>query len=142
MTSPYCTQADLEKRIRASELVQLADDANGSSVDADILNQAIEDASSEIDAVAGARYGIPFSPVPDVINKLACDLTLVNLAERRGATPKWVESKGARCRRLLAALAAGTLTTGVQPAPGRNTARLPKTTSVEPTFTRDSMKGF
>jgi len=142
VTTRYCTQADLEKRIRPSELVQLANDTGGSTVDADILNEAIDDASSEIDAVAGARYSVPFSPIPDFIVKLACDLTLVALAERRGAAPKWVETRAARVRSNLKRLAAGTLTLGLQPEPARNDERAPVQTGPAPTFTADSLKGY
>lgn len=142
----YCTQADLELEIRASELVQLTNDGTGTTVDATILGRAIARAGSRINAVAGAHYAVPFSPVPDYIRDLAVDLTLVKLAERRSKAPGWAESKGKRVARALDRLAKGHITVGSQPEPPRNPERLPVRYGDDALFTTQgpdpSLQGF
>ena len=74
----YCTKADLLNRFREYELIRLTDD------DDDVLNQAINDATAEIDSYLIGRYVIPLeNPTADIIHK-ACDLTLFYLHSNRG----------------------------------------------------------
>ena len=138
----YCTQADLLLAIREQELVQLTNDIAGDEIDTDLLARAIDRAGNEIDAVAGARYSLPFDPVPGFIRDLAVDLTLVSLGERRQDSPGWLDSKRKRVERVLDQLAAGTVTVGSQPEPAVNAQRKATGSLVDRTFTTDTLAGF
>ena len=49
-----------------------------------IIEEAIGDASGEIDGYLAKRYPVPLSPVPKVINKFAKDIAVYNLFSRIG----------------------------------------------------------
>lgn len=51
-------------------------------------NQAIEDASAEIDGYIGKRYPVPLTIVPPVIRKIAKDIAVYNMASRTGIDEK------------------------------------------------------
>jgi phage gp36-like protein len=55
------TQAILEKRIPAAELIRLTDDAGSGVVNANVLAQAIADGEAEILVNVGQRYTLPLS---------------------------------------------------------------------------------
>jgi phage gp36-like protein len=89
----YCTLDDLKKQVREEVLVALTDDASTGAVDQTVVDKAIADASAEIDAYAQGRYPVPFSPVPQVIGKIAVDMSLYNLFSRRGFDPEGSQDK-------------------------------------------------
>lgn len=70
----YATQQDLVDRFGAEELIQLTDRANTGAIDATVLDQAIADASAEIDGYLGGRYTLPLSHVPLVLSRICADL--------------------------------------------------------------------
>lgn len=84
----YCTQSDLLEQISESKLIQLTDDADIGSIDADVITRAIADADAEIDGYAAVRYDVPFSPVPVSIRKRSVDITIYNLYARRSGAPE------------------------------------------------------
>lgn len=47
---------------------------NGASLDNEVLDKAIVDAQSEIDSRLTARYTVPFSPVPSIVNAICQDI--------------------------------------------------------------------
>jgi phage gp36-like protein len=143
----YCTQADLTLEVRDSELLQLCAD-DPSVVDlADpaaqaVLDRAIQRASNRIDAVAGAHYTVPFSPIPGFVRDLAVDLTLVSLAGRRNTTPQWAEDRRQRADDALRLVAAGTMTVGSQPEPVANPGRAARQSGEDRMLTPDALEGF
>lgn len=64
---PYVTQQQLVDRFGEEELIQLTDRANAGSIDAAVLNQAINDAGAEIDGYLAGRYQLPLATVPPII---------------------------------------------------------------------------
>lgn len=73
----YCTQLDLDARGWAEEIAALSDKAgvlNG-SVNAAVLNQAIEDASAEIDSYLVGHIALPLLNPSDFLVRKACDMT-------------------------------------------------------------------
>ena len=79
----YITLDDLKDLLSEEELIQLSDDNNTGAVDEEIVNRAIEDASSEIDAYLTAKMDVPLSYVPQIIKKLCVDIAVYNLFSRR-----------------------------------------------------------
>ncbi len=57
----YVTQAQIEDRVGAAELVRLTNDSGGSSVDTDNLARAIEEGEADILPYLGQRYTMPLT---------------------------------------------------------------------------------
>jgi len=75
----YATQADLERAIGKTRLLRIADREDDEVVDADVVEDALRRASSEIDSAIGGRYKLPISPVPDILRSVAIDLAHYHL---------------------------------------------------------------
>ncbi|MBL4832237.1 MAG: DUF1320 domain-containing protein [Aliivibrio sp.] len=72
---PYCSKQDLIDRFGFDELVQLTDDANTGVINDVVLNQAIADASAEMDGYLASRYSLPLVSQPQVLKPLSCNIT-------------------------------------------------------------------
>jgi len=66
-------------------LIELTNDAGGTTLGEEVLNAASARAAAAIDAFFSEDYQVPFVPVPNVIADIAARLTLVLLWERRDA---------------------------------------------------------
>lgn len=75
----YATQADLEARFSAEEVLQLADRNRDGVIDAGVVDQALADADAEIDGYLGSRYQLPMAAVPQIIKVYACDVARYRL---------------------------------------------------------------
>jgi len=75
----YITQAHLEARYGADEILRLADRDGDSIPDTDVLNAAIGDAGEVIDSHLAGRFTLPLDPVPGVILRLACSIARYHL---------------------------------------------------------------
>ncbi|MDA8254180.1 MAG: DUF1320 family protein [Betaproteobacteria bacterium] len=75
----YATQADLESRYGAEEVLQLADRDGDGVIDAGVIDQALRDADAEIDGYLGSRYQLPLATAPQIINVYACDIARYRL---------------------------------------------------------------
>lgn len=117
---PYCTQADIQKRLPEQRLIDLTDDAGTGAVDTAVVDAAINDAGEEIDAYLSMRYALPFATVPAIVVRLAADLAVCNLYARRDHVelPKQWDSRCTASRKLLEQLAKGGLSLDV-PEPAK-----------------------
>jgi phage gp36-like protein len=68
----YCTAQDLTDRFGEQELIQLTDRTNTSTIDTAVLNQAISDATAEINGYLLAY--LPLATLPANLVRLACDI--------------------------------------------------------------------
>lgn len=101
----YAAQVDLETRYGTEELAQLTDRTAGVTINAAVVTRAIADAQAEIDSYVGARYLVPLAPVPDVINRVCCDIARYYLHEDR--VTEQVRRRYEDCVELLKAIATG-----------------------------------
>jgi len=69
----YCAPQDLMDRYGELEIIQLTDRTNTGSINTTVLNQAINDATAEINGYITAY--LPTSVIPDNLVRLACDIT-------------------------------------------------------------------
>jgi phage gp36-like protein len=76
---PYCTLQDLIDRYGEEELLQLADRDRDDAIDQDVIDQALADASAEIDGYLLDRYTLPISPVPPSLTLAACRIARYQL---------------------------------------------------------------
>ncbi len=113
----YCTQADIERHITAAELVKLADHDQDGAADADVVTQAIENASGTIDSYLAVKFIVPVSPVPNEIRRLAMLLAVCEMQTgRRGLS----EDHKAICKEAMGELqkiADGKKSVGLLPLP-------------------------
>ena len=71
----YCSRSDLIAAFGEEELIQLTDREHVSSVNDDILDKAIRAAQAEIDIWLAGSYKLPLPAVPEVLTRMACDIT-------------------------------------------------------------------
>ncbi len=134
---------DLLGKVSEGVLIECTDDEGTGQVDADKVNQAIEDATSEINGYCMARYEVPFNPVPPFIKKLAADIAIYNLFSRRGydedSADRSILDRYKNAVRVLENIAKGVITLG-QPQPPPETGVV--IVSDERKFSRKKMEGF
>lgn len=75
----YAVLADIITAIGEDALLAIADRDGDGNVDADIVAEALLDASAEIDGAVGARYKLPINPVPRRLKRIAVDLAQYHL---------------------------------------------------------------
>jgi phage gp36-like protein len=80
----YATSQDIVNRYPNRDLVQLTnEDPSATTINATALQQALDDASAEIDGYLGGRFTLPLTDVPVVLNRLACDVAIYRLQSLR-----------------------------------------------------------
>lgn len=135
----YCTQAELELRFGAEEMLELTDrDADGVA-DAGVLDGAIADASATIDSYI-FKYDLPLPSVPPALTKIACDLVRYDL--HLVDAPDRVSNAYKAAIKQLQDIAAGRAQldiAGSEPAGEPDEVIVEADTSM---FNRDLMKGF
>lgn len=87
----YCTVDDLRKSQQTIRLVEATDDAQpnqSGAIQASIAEEMIMLACGLMNGYIGGRVSLPLVQVPEIIRKIAIDLSLFNLYERVGKTAK------------------------------------------------------
>lgn len=80
----YATSDDMIARYPNRDLVQLTnEDPTQTTVNTAPIDQAIEDASSEIDGYLESRFALPLTDPPAVLNRLTCDIAMYRLQSLR-----------------------------------------------------------
>ncbi|WP_051273246.1 gp436 family protein [Desulfotruncus alcoholivorax] len=121
----YCTLDDLLGRVPEHVIIDCTDDEDTGQINEGRVNQAIEDATSEINSYCMANYDVPFNPVPNVIKKHCVDIALYNLMSRRGfdeekGSDRIIQERYKSSVRVLENIARGLITLGVANPPPEN----------------------
>ena len=119
----YATADDIRKWLDEDELIQLTDDDDTGSVDAAVVQNALDYATAAVDGYVGTRYSLPLSVVPPILVYYCADLAICALYDRRdtGRPEHWQ----ARCRnadRFLGMVAAGKISLGTADPAGTGAA--------------------
>ncbi len=139
----YSTQSDLLEQISEDKLIQLTDDLDAGTIDADVITRAIADADAQIDSYCGTRYEVPLSPVPVVVRKLSVDIAIYNLYARRKGVPEDRQKRFEDAIRFLKDVSKGIATLGAdEPADDSDSGPEATTVKTDRVFTSDKMKGF
>lgn len=117
----YATQADLETRFGAAEILQLADRDGDDIADSGVVAGALAEADAEIDAHLAGRYVLPLATVPAILVRLACDIARYRLMADNPLEEARKRYEDAR--RTLESLAAGRVSLGL-PAASTSTGNL------------------
>ncbi len=136
----YCTQADLEARFGAQEILELTDRDADNVADNGVLDGAIADAGATIDSFVAKRYDLPLSDIPAALVKTACDL--VRYALHKEDPPDRVAAAHKDAMTFLRDVAAGRAVldiAGAEPTGAKDDVIVE---GPDRMFSRDSMKGF
>jgi phage gp36-like protein len=80
----YAQPSDMIARYPNRDLVQLTnEDPTQSVVDQTVLQQALADASAEIDGYLESRFTLPLTDPPAVLARLTCDIAMYRLQALR-----------------------------------------------------------
>lgn len=111
----YCTAQDLTDRYGA-EVLAWADRDHDGTPDPALVAAVLADADAEIDAYLAARYSLPLSTTPAVVNRIACALARERFAVAGGArmdAADPVRSDADNARKLLTAIGSGKASIGL-----------------------------
>ncbi|MCK9193865.1 MAG: DUF1320 family protein [Nevskia sp.] len=114
----YATREDYISRFGATELLQLVDRDRDGLEDAGVLDNAIADASAEIDTYLVSRYALPLIPIPPVLVRVCCDITRYRLFDDRALDE--VRNRYTDAVKYLTNIANGTIKLGLDPSPATN----------------------
>lgn len=109
----YAAVSDMQNRYPARDLIAVSDPTNTAIQDGPI-NQALSDASVEIDSYLEARFKLPLADPPAVLNLHCCTIAMYRLQSLRPLH----DLEDARKRyddviKFLTAVSKGTLTLGL-----------------------------
>jgi len=106
----YCTRQDLEARFGRGVVLGLVDsDASGAAATDEqaFITSAIATADHHIDSILSNRYAVPFTPAPELVADLSCDLAFYEMAKRGGRLDPFIENIRADAEKVLLALSRG-----------------------------------
>lgn len=168
-TMTYATTTELLTRFDAVEIAQRADRGIPRLVSADLLTavasngdlsawtadevaragvalivigRALKDADDAINSYVSSRYSLPLTPVPPVLQRVACDLARYFLYDDQ--VTEVIQKRYDACIKLLADVAAGRVSLGSDDATGSQptTSSAPELTTSARVWARSSAKGF
>lgn len=101
----YVAAQELIDRYGEEELIQLTDRHGMGAIDHAVLDQAIADASAEIDSYLAGRYTLPLVEVPAALSRIACEIARYHLYD--DAPTEAVKDRYDNAIRFLRSLAKG-----------------------------------
>jgi phage gp36-like protein len=81
---PYALATDMIARYSNRDLVELSnEDPTQTSVNTGTLQQALDDASAEIDGYLESRFALPLNDPPTVLTRMTCDIAMYRMQSLR-----------------------------------------------------------
>lgn len=108
----YATADQLVEKFGQREAIELSDRDNTGEVDSTVLGDALDDASSEIDAYLAGRYNVPLNPAPKLLTMLCCDIARYRLCGGEVRMTEEIEKRYKAAIDFLKLVAAGTVMLG------------------------------
>jgi phage gp36-like protein len=134
----YATQADMVDEFGELELAQLTDRISASAIDAEVLKQALDSATEEIDSYLAARYTVPLEMIPAALVPKCADIARYRLY--KDAPPDVVIERYKMAIRWLENVAKGLIALPVTPAPVSHDT--PDFDDQDRIFTKTTLEGF
>jgi phage gp36-like protein len=136
----YCSLQGLIDRFSEQELIQLTDRDSLGVINEDVLNRAIEDASTEMDAYL-SRFNYSVDTLPMSLKPLACNIARYYLYD--DAPTDVVVKRYDNAIKFLKAVHAGQISIGPTSEGAQvATSDLPEIQSNEPVFGRNNSSSF
>lgn len=138
----YATQQNLTDRFGEDELIQLTDRDNLGAINATVVNRALADADATINGYLAARYTLPLSnPVPEMLERLACDIARYALFEDQ--VTEIVEKRYKDAIALLRDVSAGRAELGISDTGNKPVSNATEQiSSTTPVWRRTESDGF
>lgn len=137
----YCTKQDLIDRFGENELVQLTDHDNLGFINDDVLNQAIADASAEMDGYLASRYSLPLATVPQTLKPLCCNIARYKLYDEQAS--EQVTKNNDAAIKFLFSVSKGEISLGVDSLGAKaQSTDFAEVQSAGSVFGRDKSSGF
>ncbi|MEW7001901.1 DUF1320 domain-containing protein [Serratia ureilytica] len=137
----YATQADMVLAFGDKECISLTDRKYTGQIDAEVMAQALEQSSAEIDGYLAGRYPTPWPDTPRVLVGRCCDIARYKLCGSGTQCTDLIRERYEDAIRYLERVADGRITgppTGWQRDPGGTSARF---VSAGRAFSRKSTNG-
>lgn len=140
----YATPDNMLSRFGEQDLTLLTEreDCVPGEINLALLEQALRDASAEIDGYIAGRYVLPLTTVPAVLERNCCDIARYFLYGDKA--PEQVEKRYAAVVKFLTAVSKGDISLGLATT-GETAGQSELTVSIESAgsvFGRKSAKGF
>jgi len=120
---PYATLAQLLERYTENDLLIIADRDLDNQLDTDVIDQALADASAEIDGWLAARYTLPLPTVPDILVRLCADISVYRLSVDAAQATDERRQRYEDAIKFLKALSKGDASLGMPKPPKTTTGR-------------------
>lgn len=106
------------------------------------VQRALQDADDTINSYVSARYALPLSPVPAVLERMACDLARYFLYDDQ--VTDVVKQRYDACIKMLGEVASGKVALGADSATGQQptTSAAPELATSARVWERASSRGF
>lgn len=140
---PYATQQNMIDRFGQQEMIELTDRATPrtDAIVTAVLDRALADADAEINGHLSAKFTLPLSPVPTVLERLACDMARFYLYDER--VTEAVKDRYNNAIKFLKGVVSGQITIGVDAASASPAASGgPEYVAAEPVFSRDALSDY
>lgn len=111
----YATVQSMTARFGEYEMIALSDRAKTGHIDAAVVQDAIDDAASEIDTYLAGRYLLPLSPAPKVLNGVCCDIARYRLCGGETRDTEEIRTRYKYATNFLQRVASGDITLGTTP---------------------------
>lgn len=138
----YATLADLIARAGEDEILQVADRDGDGVADASVISRALSDADDIVDARLAARYQVPLTSTPAIVNGWAVSIARYFL--HRDGAPEHVVRDYTTALNDLKDAAAGKFpvpdAAGI--APAESTSGSVTAYGSAPVFSKDRLEGF
>lgn len=111
----YASVDDFVLRVGEKQAIDLTDRDFKNRIDEDVLDVALSDSSSEIDAYLSSRYTLPLAKVPANLVRLCCDIARYRLCSMSDVTiTDDVRERYEKAIAELKLLAKGTTSLGIE----------------------------
>lgn len=135
----YASVADLIERFGETEIVELTDLEHTGAVDNAMAEQALTDATAEIDGYLAARYRLPVTDTPRLLSLLCTDIARYRL--QKGVTTEQARQRYEDAVAQLKAIARGEINLPLDTPPPASAE--PRVVSGSGrTFDNDTLRGY
>ncbi len=135
---PYATLQNMIDRYSNDSLLIVADRDDNGAIDIAIVDEAISDATAEIDTYVAAKYDLPLAVVPKVLTRLCIDIAMYRLSADADMATEERRLRYEDAVKLLVRISNGVVSLGLDEPPV-TTNGAASVTSNERRFRRKSM---
>ncbi|NVK42114.1 MAG: DUF1320 domain-containing protein [Oceanospirillaceae bacterium] len=110
---PYASAQDIIDRYGSDTLLMLTDRDGDDQVDNLVIDQAIADATAEIDTYVAAKYSLPLAVTPSVLVRLCVDIAIYRLSATADMVTEEKRQRYEDATSLLKRIAKGEVSLGI-----------------------------